>query len=209
MLFSLILQAQDDSDQRLLKLVEYQLETEAVSFNDVLSNSSYESLLINPKLRVKLRNSLLKYPAFYQLIMVTPNETGERLIIYGKLVNPKPSSLIYFFQTDNNGLYAPEHERPGAGSNNPRLFGYIQPNEKGEFIINTIVPSCYPGGSLKHIHYQIINGNSVTDGELIFDEEPYPPNDRQRSWARRVGFKIVKKEWDDQENSYVLRVEIK
>ena len=76
MLFSLILQAQDDSDQRLLKLVEYQLETEAVSFNDVLSNSSYESLLINPKLRVKLRNSLLKYPAFYQLRRGTPNETG-------------------------------------------------------------------------------------------------------------------------------------
>ena len=59
MLFSLILQAQDDSDQKLLKLVEHQLETEAVSINDVLSNDRYASLFINPKLRVKLRNSLL------------------------------------------------------------------------------------------------------------------------------------------------------
>ena len=198
--------AQNTIDEVLTQL-EVQLKANQITASEILSEPKYDDLKTDTLYRPSFRRLLKNYPAIHTLLMVSENEPGEMLMIKGRLEKYSTTTLIYIFHTDNNGLYAPEHPRAGHGSNNPRLFGYVKPNEKGEFIVKTIVPACYPGGSLKHIHYSIINGNRSKEGELIFDEPPHAPSARQREWARTVGFKIVKRQWSEEEGAYVVEAD--
>jgi len=178
----------------LFEKIKSELKNGTISASKIHSNNQYNYLKSNPESRKKLRDILKDYPETAKATMISNNEPGEKLTIKGAIKNPSKGAVLYLFQTDNKGLYAPEHLKGGHGSNNPRLFCYVKPDVNGKFIINTIVPACYPGGSLKHIHYSLVENQQSKSGELIFDEPPHPPSESQKKWAVDNGFKIVTKQ---------------
>lgn len=194
--------------EKVLDEIILQFKKEQLTVGTINSNPKYGPLRTNPSTRKKLNEILKSYPDTFETSMVSENEPGEKLIIYGQITGELKNTVLYMFQTDHNGLYAPEHPKAGHGSHNPRLFCYVRPDEHGDFVIRTIVPSPYPGGSLKHIHYSVLNKKNGSSGEIIFDEPPYAPTERQRRWAHNNRFPIVKKHWDTLQNAYSLKISL-
>ena len=162
----------------------------------IYQETIFRSLFIDADIRVKTHNLLREYPQKESLNILDSLETGDILEINGLVTDAKdkaiPETVFYFFAVDANGLYAPEYIKAGYGSNNPRLFGYVKTNEKGEFTINTINPPSYIGlNNIRHVHYKVTTPGGVSnEGEFIFSKRP-TPSQSQYEWANRVGFQII------------------
>jgi protocatechuate 3,4-dioxygenase beta subunit len=66
--------------------------------------------------------------------------------------------------------------RPGAaGSDQPRLFGYLRSDAQGAYRFATIKPGSYPNSrNPAHIHFEVTAPNH--DGrnyEIVFEGDPY------------------------------------
>lgn len=83
-------------------------------------------------------------------------EPGELLMIYGQVIDlntkqPIDEASIFFYQTDNDGIYSKSGRDEDA-----RIKGILHTNEEGCFKIKTILPGDYPGQkNSRHLHYVI------------------------------------------------------
>jgi protocatechuate 3,4-dioxygenase beta subunit len=105
-------------------------------------------------------------------------EPGTRLVVAGRVLGadgrPIAGASIYAYQTDANGEYQPG--RPGAaGSDQPRLFGYLRSDAQGAYRFATIKPGSYPNSrNPAHIHFEVTAPEH--DGrnyEIVFEGDPY------------------------------------
>jgi hypothetical protein len=117
--------------------------------------------------------------------LAPPGEPGSRLRVEGLVLAPDGTTpvagvLVYAFQTDATGVYAP----PGRP---PRLRGWMRTGRDGRFAYDTIRPGSYPGGrNPAHVHHQLWGAGYPPQWgtDLLFDDDPLvPPADRRRSEA--------------------------
>ncbi len=159
---------------------------------DVLRENAFRSLRQKPETRRQLHRLLKQYGNQTSVTMVAPDEPGERLTIRGQVIDretgqPISGATIYLFHTDHAGLYAPERHRAGDGTNNPRLFAYLQSDERGKFTINTIQPASYPGyNNMRHIHYVVsAEGHGQLNSQCYINGDPEADQQRREIAADR------------------------
>jgi protocatechuate 3,4-dioxygenase beta subunit len=103
-------------------------------------------------------------------------EPGTPLTIRGRVYQtdgrtPAPGVMVFAYQTDREGLYAPRTEPPHTW----RLKGWARTGEDGRFQFHTIRPGAYPGRTIaEHVHFSI-EGPSLPrrfTPELNFADDP-------------------------------------
>lgn len=122
--------------------------------------------------------------------IVTVTEPGERLTVKGEVVDasgrPLAGTLVYAYQTSAKGWYSSFAVHVGGNSGDERharLFGYVRTDARGRFVLKTIRPAGYPGGSLpEHIHVEIPRPGS---GEALVTEVLFSDDARLTEAARK------------------------
>jgi protocatechuate 3,4-dioxygenase beta subunit len=103
--------------------------------------------------------------------LVTNEEPGEPLVVYGKVIErqsnqPVRDASLFLYQTDSSGIY----NASNAPEEQARIRGTVMTNENGCFKVKTILPGDYPGSkNSRHLHYRIdAAGHKQTTSTLFF-----------------------------------------
>lgn len=89
--------------------------------------------------------------------LISKDEPGEPLIVYGKILDketkqPVSNASLFLYQTDSSGIY-----NTTGIDREARIKGTVYSSKTGCFKIQTILPGDYPGNkNSRHLHY-IIN----------------------------------------------------
>lgn len=131
------------------------------------------------------------------------SENGKKLLLTGTVYkidgkSPAPNVIIYYWQTDNNGLYSPKKGMPSETRRHGHIRGWAKTDENGRYSIYTIRPAPYPNGDEPaHIHLVIKEPNLANEyfiDDLVFDEDELllpmmknrPPQNRGGSGVARI-----------------------
>lgn len=101
-------------------------------------------------------------------------EKGQKLLVTGTVFKndgktPVPDVIIYYWQTDNNGLYSPKDGMDERAKRHGHIRGWVKTDEEGKYAIYTIRPGHYPNrGGPAHIHTSIKEPN--INNEYYIDE---------------------------------------
>ena len=105
-------------------------------------------------------------------------EPGVRIIVTGRVLGedgrPVVGASIYAYHTDSTGRYIPGGTG-AAGSDRPRLFGYLRSDAEGRWSFATIKPGSYPGTrNPSHIHFEVTAAGFQERGyEIVFADDPF------------------------------------
>lgn len=119
-------------------------------------------------------------------VLVGKSEPGEPLRVKGVIYRsdgrtPAAGVILYVYQTDITGRYAPRSGEP------PRIHGWMKTDEKGRYEFTTIRPAPYPNRTEPaHIHTQIWGPGVETHSNvvLLFAGDPLiKPREQKESDA--------------------------
>lgn len=129
-------------------------------------------------------------------------EKGQKLLITGTVLQsdgrtPAPGVTLYFWQTDNNGLYAPKAGMPEAAKQHGHIRGWVQSDSIGRYSIYTIRPTPYPNEQLPaHIHCAVKEpnlANAYYIDDWLFDDDPLlVPYKKQYPFTNRGGSGLLR-----------------
>lgn len=120
-------------------------------------------------------------------------EPGSRLRVEGLVFAPDGTTpaagvIVYAYQTDATGVYAP----PGRP---PRLRAWMRTDAGGRFSYDTIRPAPYPGGrNPAHVHHQLWGAGwpAQWGNDLLFEDDPLVPEEERRRSASLGPFAFVR-----------------
>jgi protocatechuate 3,4-dioxygenase, beta subunit len=130
-------------------------------------------------------------------------EKGQKLLVTGTVYNldgrtPAQNVIVYYWQTDNDGLYSPIQGMNEKAKPHGHIRGWIKTDENGKYSIYTIRPAPYPNDVLPaHIHLSIKEpdvDNEYYPDDINFDDDKllipyfkkYPQENRGGSGIVRV-----------------------
>jgi protocatechuate 3,4-dioxygenase, beta subunit len=130
-------------------------------------------------------------------------EKGQKLLVTGTVYNldgrtPAQNVIVYYWQTDNDGLYSPIQGMNEKAKPHGHIRGWIKTDENGKYSIYTIRPAPYPNYVLPaHIHLSIKEpdlDNEYYPDDINFDDDKllipyfkkYPQENRGGSGIVRV-----------------------
>lgn len=130
-------------------------------------------------------------------------EKGQKLLVTGTVYKldgktPAPNVIMYYWQTDADGLYTPRASMNKKARAHGHIRGWVKTDEHGKYAIYTIRPAPYPNEALPaHIHlsiqepgipneYYIDDINFDDDKLLIPHFKKYPPENRGGSGIVRI-----------------------
>jgi len=108
------------------------------------------------------------------------NEKGQKLIVTGTVFKidgrtPAPNVVIYYHQTDNDGLYSPRSDRPENQTRHGHIRGWVKTDANGKYTIRTNRPGPYPGREdPAHIHLMVKEPDIANEywlDDLVFDDD--------------------------------------
>ncbi|NBP69120.1 MAG: intradiol ring-cleavage dioxygenase [Cytophagia bacterium] len=149
-------------------------------------------------------------------------EKGQKLIITGTIYQldgktPAPNVIMYYWHTNQEGLYANKKGLHEKARSHGYLRGWIKTDQNGKYTIHTIRPAPYPNDILPaHIHLSIKEpeiGNEYYAEDIVFDDDKllinylkkYPMQNRCGSGIVRV---LLKDEIQIAEHDLVLGLNI-
>lgn len=121
---------------------------------------------------------------------------GEKLKVEGTVYlkdgkTPAPNIIIYYWQTNAEGLYAPsETDKTRHGA----IRGWIKTGADGKYILYTIKPASYPKSTIPaHIHYLIKESdlNEYYIDDIYFEGDPFVTEAERKNLPLRCGSGIV------------------
>ena len=128
----------------------------------------------------------------HSLVLVSAEEPGQRLTLFGTVVDartgaPIANAQVYLYHADADGEYTPGDP---VDESTARLSGEVTTWEEGQFTVYTIVPREYdvPGNRHIHIHYIAAEGYQNGGGVILFEDDV---NDDIRQWANDTGFGTI------------------
>ena len=126
-------------------------------------------------------------------------ERGSPLVVRGVILakdgkTPVPGVVLYAYQTDATGHYAPAPGQAHARLHG-RLRGWVKTDNDGRYEFRTIRPAPYPGQSVPaHIHPVIKEPGKVAYyiDEFVFDDDPLLTRAERAKLERRGGSGVLK-----------------
>ena len=127
-----------------------------------------------------------------------PDEPGEPMVIEGVIYHldgetPAPGVVLYVYQTDATGHYAPAPHQT-LGRRHGRLRGWVKTDADGRYKLRTIRPASYPDAeNPAHIHPIVKEPgkNEYYLDEYIFDDDPLLTESKRSALEGRGGSGIV------------------
>lgn len=107
-------------------------------------------------------------------------EKGQKLLVTGTVYKPDGRTpaqnvIIYYWQTDNDGLYSPKKGMKEEAKVHGHIRGWIKTDENGKYSIYTVRPAPYPNNvSPAHIHLSIKEpdiANEYYPDDITFDDD--------------------------------------
>ena len=107
-------------------------------------------------------------------------EEGQKLLVTGTVFKndgktPAPNVIIYYWQTDNNGLYSTKAGMDERIKEHGHIRGWVKSDKQGKYSIYTIRPAPYPTQDMPaHIHVSIKEPdlpNEYYIDEFVFDDD--------------------------------------
>ena len=169
---------------------------------EIIRDPDLRRLIDNPEYRPKMRDLLQQYAAGKHTVMVSPEESGERILIRGKIIDQRSEEpirgvAIELVQADASGLYF--HEKNSLF--NPRIFAYLRSDSTGLFSVETIRPATYPedGGeyatphmhfNLSHKKYRPFNSEFLFTDDTLFQMNGNPEGLPEATLTNRESLKV-------------------
>ena len=128
-------------------------------------------------------------------------EAGEKLLVTGIAFNldgktPAKDIIIYYWQTDNTGLYSPSPDMNKKAARHGHIRGWVKSDSLGRYKIYTIRPMPYPGENIPaHIHISIKEPglpNEYYTDELVFDDDKKLTSAERKKLPNRGGSGILR-----------------
>jgi protocatechuate 3,4-dioxygenase, beta subunit len=140
--------------------------------------------------------------------VITPTHTSvgwhrgnQRLTITGRVMQrdgrtPARDVLVYYWHTDDRGLYTPDPTTPAGARDHGALRGWIRTDSSGSFTVHTSRPAAYPGQDIpQHVHLSIKEPGLKDPyyADLYFDDDPlYLPHRKRNGRMDRAGTELLR-----------------
>jgi protocatechuate 3,4-dioxygenase beta subunit len=127
-------------------------------------------------------------------------EAGQKLLVSGtvfKLDGKTPAAgvIIYYWQTDNNGLYSPSKTMDKGAERHGHIRGWVKTGADGKYAIYTVKPAPYPNSNNPaHIHILIKEPdieNAYYIDEFVFDDDELVTPQMRNNQSKRGGSGIL------------------
>lgn len=128
------------------------------------------------------------------------NDPGPRLYVSGIVYQndgktPAADVILYFYHTDQTGVYPKRGNEKGFASEHGYLRGWVRSNAKGEYHIYTLRPASYPNSrNPAHIHVVVkqpgVEAYWIED--FLFADDPLLPGSSEVSLNPRGGSGVLK-----------------
>lgn len=107
-----------------------------------------------------------------------------------------PNIIVYYWQTDNNGYYAPATDQDPRTKRHGHIRGWIKTDNDGRYTLYTIRPAPYPKEDMPaHIHLSIKEpgiSNEYYIDEIVFDDDKLLTAAKRSNMENRGGSGILK-----------------
>jgi len=128
-------------------------------------------------------------------------EGNTKLILTGKVFQidgktPAQNVVIYYWHTDDKGLYSSNKQTPELAKVHGKLRGWVKSDENGNYSIKTSRPAAYPSQDIaQHIHLSIKEPEIKNEyyADLYFDDDPlYLKHSKKYGKLDRAGTEILR-----------------
>jgi protocatechuate 3,4-dioxygenase beta subunit len=129
------------------------------------------------------------------------NEPGQQLVVTGTVLQrdgrtPARGVILYYWQTDATGLYAPGAGMHPGSEKHGHVRGWVRTDDSGKYEIRTIRPAPYPDDALPaHIHLVVkepgLPNEYYIDDINFQDDTLLAPSLRKYPAEKRGGSGIV------------------
>lgn len=127
-------------------------------------------------------------------------EGKQKLMIIGKVyqadgITPASDVVIYYWHTNEKGLYASKLTTPKSVKEHGYLRGWVKPDKNGKYTIKTSRPANYPDEEMAaHIHLSIKEPNfNEYFADLYFNDDPkYLLHKKKYGKLDRAGTELLK-----------------
>lgn len=128
-------------------------------------------------------------------------EGQQKLIVTGKIFQldgktPAPDVVVYYWHTDDNGLYSSGNETANEVKPHGKLRGWVKSDKNGHYKIKTSRPAAYPAQDIpQHIHLSIKEAdiNNEYFADLYFDDDPlYLKHKKKYGKLDRAGTELLR-----------------
>lgn len=127
-------------------------------------------------------------------------EKGQKLLVKGTVFKkdgktPAANVILYYWQTDNNGLYSPAAGMDEKAKRHGHIRGWMKTGQDGKFALYTIRPAAYPQtNNPEHIHIVVKEpalANEYYTDEWVFDDDPLLTGSTRKRMEKRGGSGIL------------------
>lgn len=134
----------------------------------------------------------------WKTTLVNDDEPGERMVIRGTIYSsdgktPAPGVILYLYQTDHTGHYAPAPKQVYAKQHG-HLRGWIKTDKQGRYEFSTIRPASYPNSNNpQHIH-PIIKEPGIAPywiDDYTFEDDPLVTDKMRTARNQRGGSGLI------------------
>lgn len=128
-------------------------------------------------------------------------EGKQKLILTGKVYErdgktPAPNVIVYYWHTDDSGLYSSNSNTPKAATEHGKLRGWVKTDAYGNYKIKTARPAPYPEQDIpQHIHLSIKEPDVRNEyfADLYFDDDTlYLKHKKKYGKKDRAGSEILR-----------------
>lgn len=125
---------------------------------------------------------------------------GRKLVVKGTVFKadgktPAPGIILYYWQTDHDGLYDAKTGMPQNAKRHGHIRGWMKTAADGTYALYTSRPAAYPGTrNPEHIHVVVKEPdvNEYYIDELVFDDDPFLTAEIRKRHENRGGSGILK-----------------
>lgn len=128
-------------------------------------------------------------------------EGKQKLILTGKVFQldgetPASDVIIYYWHTDDRGLYSSNNQTPKQAKEHGKLRGWVKSDKNGNYTIKTSRPAAYPDDNIpQHIHLSIKEPGIDNEyyADLYFDDDPlYLNHKKKHGKLDRAGTELLR-----------------
>jgi protocatechuate 3,4-dioxygenase beta subunit len=129
------------------------------------------------------------------------HEAGQKLLVTGTVYKrdgktPAPNVVLYYWQTNSQGLYAPAPNMNARARRHGHIRGWLKTDAQGYYALYTIRPAPYPNDRLPaHIHVLVKEPNIANEyyiEEFVFDDDQLLTTPKRKAMENRGGSGVLR-----------------